>query len=85
MEGVLYLTCKRPQRCAGPSFSSPRTARGVSPAESRPPLNVRPKPAEPRTNSTQNRPEAWSGFEPERALPWVTWGGVVPVPKVSDW
>lgn len=54
--------CKRPQRCAGPFLSSPRTARGASPDESWPPLNVRPKPMESRTSSTQNRPEVWSGY-----------------------
>lgn len=37
-----------------------------------------------RISSTQNRPEAWSGFEAPRVLLWVTWGGAVRVPKVSD-
>lgn len=84
MKGALWFTCKRPQRCAGPSFSSPRTASGASLDASRPPLSVRPKPAELRTSSTQNRPEAWGGFEAQHALASVTWGGPIHEPKVSD-
>lgn len=80
----MCLTCKQPQRCAGPSFSNPRIVTGASPAASRPPLNVRPKPVESRTSSTQNGPEAWGSFEAQCALTCVTCGGTVHVPKVSD-